>query len=203
MGTKGSPKRDDSMVSSERDETESKDATERDHAESEGSFERDQGDSKGSPERDEPRRNASTATGSSCSGTPGDSDRRADPAGVPARPALQPRFAGLDTSMITVYLVAVSLGTLATFMFVAPVTAHRMLFRRHAKDVLVASGNVLAEAGLICLGLTIVLAVTLVFGFVMGTKVGWWAGAATLGVSVFVWFVLPLLIDKQRRRGRY
>jgi len=201
MGTEGSPKSDDNGAESseELDREDSHRMSERDQRD-----QRDQAESEGSPERDETEAERLDRNWIELL-----QELRVTQTGVQILLAFlltlpfQPRFVELDPSMVTVYLVAVSLGTLATFMIVAPVTAHRMLFRRHAKDVLVFSGNVLAGAGLICLGLTLVLVVTLVFGFVMGTQAGWWAGAVTLGVAAFVWMVLPLLIDKQRQGGRY
>ena len=135
MGTEGSPKREDSIGSSERDETEPKGASERDHTESERSSERDQKtESKGSPERDETEAERLDRNWIELL-----QELRVTQTGVQILLAFlltlpfQPRFVELDPSMVTVYLVAVSLGTLATFMIVAPVTAHRMLFRRHAE----------------------------------------------------------------------
>jgi len=206
MGTEGSPEQNqtESKDSPERDQAESKDVPENDQAESKDVPENDQAESNASPERDE-----SAAERLDRNWIELLQELRVTQTGVQILLAFlltlpfQPRFTDLDPSMVSVYLVAVSFGTLATFMTVAPVTAHRMLFRKHAKDVLVASGNVLAEAGLVCLGLTVVLVVTLVFGFVMGTQAGWLAGATTLAVSLFVWGVLPLLLGRMRRPGPY
>ena len=43
----------------------------------------------------------------------------------------QPRFTGLDGIMRTVYLVTVACSLGATVLLVAPVSMHRVLFRRH------------------------------------------------------------------------
>jgi len=206
MDTEGSPARHQtgSEESPERDQTESDGLPEQDQTESKEPSDRDQAESQDSPERDETAAERLDRNWIELL-----QELRVTQTGVQILLAFlltlpfQPRFADLDPSMVTVYLVAVSFGTLATFMTVAPVTAHRMLFRKHAKDVLVASGNILAEAGLVCLGLTVVLVVTLVFGFVMGTQAGWLAGATTLVVSLFVWWVLPLVLGRMRRPGPY
>ena len=61
----------------------------------------------------------------------------------------QSRFDDLSPWLVAIFLTAVVLGTLTTGVIVAPVTAHRLLFRRHAKDVLVMAGDRMAKAGLI------------------------------------------------------
>ncbi len=104
----------------------------------------------------------------------------------------QARFAELEPALLGIFLAAVVLGTLTTGLIVAPVTAHRLLFRRHAKDVLVLAGDRLAKAGLGLLALTVVMVVTLVFGFVLDLASGVVAGAVALGVFAVLWLAVPL-----------
>ena len=65
----------------------------------------------------------------------------------------QPRFAGLDAVMRTVYLVTVSCSIGATVLLVAPVSMHRVLFRRHRLETLVAVSHKYAIVGTMLLGI--------------------------------------------------
>ena len=111
----------------------------------------------------------------------------------------QARFAGLSHGQKILYLVAVVLGSLSSGLLIAPVSAHRLLFRHHEKDVLVSTGDALAKAGLVCLSLTVTAVLALIFSFVVG------AGAATLVAVltafsfVLCWVLLPLWVQ---RRGQ-
>ena len=115
----------------------------------------------------------------------------------------QARFTELDAVLKGVFLGAVAMGTLSTALVVAPVTAHRLLFRQHAKDILVDSGTLLAKAGLICLALTVVLVVTLIVGLVLDLSTGLVAGGACLVVFGVLWLGLPLWLGHRPERGAY
>ncbi|HEY3406598.1 MAG TPA: DUF6328 family protein [Propionicimonas sp.] len=111
----------------------------------------------------------------------------------------QSRFADLDPTLVVVFLTAAVLATLSTALVIAPVTAHRVLFRRHAKGLLVDVGDVMAKIGLTCLALTVVLVLVLVFGFVVDVTAGLVAGAICLLVFAVLWLLLPVALT---RRGR-
>ena len=113
----------------------------------------------------------------------------------------QSRFAELEPALLGIFLAAVVLGTLTTGLIVAPVTAHRLVFRRHAKDVVVLAGNRLAKAGLGLLALTVVMVVTLVFGFVLDLTAGLVAGGVTLGVFAVLWLAVPLRLAAGKDSG--
>ena len=115
----------------------------------------------------------------------------------------QPRFADLDPALVLVFLAAVASGTLATALVIAPAMAHRLLFRRHLKDRLVASGDLLAKTGLGCLALTVVLAVTLIYGVVSGVPAGLIAGGVCLAGFALLWLVLPARLARAPRKSRY
>ena len=68
----------------------------------------------------------------------------------------QQRFAEMSPVLRWVFLVALALAVLATAIVVAPVAAHRILFRRRAKAELVSAADRLTKAGLATLALTIV-----------------------------------------------
>lgn len=106
----------------------------------------------------------------------------------------QARFDDITGSLHMVYLAAVACATLSIFCVVAPVVAHRMLFQRHRKDVLVLMGHWLAKAGLVLLGITVALGTTLVFGVVMGQRAALVVGIASALVCLGLWWVLPVAV---------
>jgi Family of unknown function (DUF6328) len=110
----------------------------------------------------------------------------------------QQRFTTLDDLQRTIFLVAVSLSTVATALLVSPVSSHRLLFRRGAKDTLVTTGDRLAKAGLVALGLTVTTVVLLIFNVVLGTTAGWVAAGCMLTFFTLNWLVLPLLVWRSR-----
>ena len=111
----------------------------------------------------------------------------------------QQRFTMLDGPLRALFLVAVVLATLSTGLVVAPVASHRLLFRKHEKIALVDTSDRLAKVGLTCLGLTVVVVLALVFGFVLGDTAGLVAGGAALVVFVALWLILPLVVLRRAR----
>jgi hypothetical protein len=112
----------------------------------------------------------------------------------------QQRFGDLDEYQRAVYLVLVVLAVAATGFIVAPVSLHRILFRRGLKRELVDSADTLAQTGLAMLGLVLAGAALLLFDVVVDRTAGIVAGAATLvGLSV-VWIVVPLRLSRRARR---
>jgi len=112
----------------------------------------------------------------------------------------QQRFTALDDSLRTVYLVAVVLATVSTGLVVAPVASHRLLFRKHQKTALVETSDRLAKLGLAFVGVTVVVVLALVFGFVLGDTAAFVAGGAVLVVFVALWLVVPMLVLRGARR---
>jgi hypothetical protein len=111
----------------------------------------------------------------------------------------QQRFTMLDGPLRAWFLVAVVLATLSTGLVVAPVASHRLLFRKHEKIALVETSDRLAKVGLACLGLTVVVVLALVFGFVLGDTAGLVAGGAAIVLFVALWLVLPLMVLRRAR----
>ncbi len=106
----------------------------------------------------------------------------------------QSRFTSLGPVMVGVFLAAVGFATISTLLVVAPVSLHRLLFRRHVKKALVDVSDVLAKAGLVCLAVTITLVTGLVFGFVLGEAAGL-ASIIVAGLAfISVWLVLPFVV---------
>lgn len=101
-------------------------------------------------------------------------------------------FGVIGTGHRTVYLVAFSLAVLTVGLMTAPVALHRLLFAHHKKDVLVRIGGLCAKSGLATMGLTLVVAVVLIFGVVLNDLAGILAGTVVLLVYLLLWLVLPL-----------
>lgn len=110
----------------------------------------------------------------------------------------QARFTHLDHTQDVLYLVAIVLGTVATGLLVAPVSAHRLMFRHHEKDVLVDAGDGLAKAGLVALSLTITTVLALIFSFVVGAVAAVLAAVGSLLFFSLAWLALPLLLQRRR-----
>ncbi|WP_448006556.1 DUF6328 family protein [Agromyces bauzanensis] len=107
--------------------------------------------------------------------------------------AFQPRFAELDGYQLTLYLVLVALAGLATVIGLAPVTLHRALFRRQAKERVVRTGDRLLIANLIVVALLVVGVTSLVFDFALSRATGLVALGVGAVVLVGLWVVLPRL----------
>jgi hypothetical protein len=105
---------------------------------------------------------------------------------------LQSRFADINQFERNIYMVALSLGVLATCLLVAPVSLHRVVFRMHRKDMLVRVGARLATTGLAVLALAVTAVTTLIFSVVAGDRIGVVAGTVTLVVFTVAWAALPL-----------
>jgi Family of unknown function (DUF6328) len=113
----------------------------------------------------------------------------------------QQRFTSLGDPLRTLFLVAVALATISTGLVVAPVAAHRLFFRRHQKIALVDLSHRLAKAGLLGVALTVVAAITLVFGFVLGDTAAYVVGGTALLVFVVLWLVVPVAVLSNARKN--
>jgi hypothetical protein len=110
------------------------------------------------------------------------------------------RFAQVTGEQKAIYLATLVSTSLATACLIAPVSQHRILFRRGRKRELVQSGSRLAGIGLVFLWLSMVGAVFLIFDVVVGTGAGFAVGAALAAVFLTVWYVHPLL-ERRRSKG--
>ena len=108
----------------------------------------------------------------------------------------QQRFTDLDEYQRLVFLVLVLLAVLTTALIVAPVSLHRIMFRKHLKDELVESADRLARAGLVSLALTISGAALLVFDVVLGRTEGWVVGGAVLALLAVFWLAVPVRLTR-------
>lgn len=104
----------------------------------------------------------------------------------------QPRFAQLDAVMRTAYLVTVGCSIGATVLLVAPVSMHRLLFRKHRLKTLVAVSHRYAIAGTLLLGTALAGVAVIIFDSVVGRTSAWIAGGVTLAALVGCWYAIPL-----------
>lgn len=91
-----------------------------------------------------------------------------------------------------IYVVTLLASAAASAFLLAPVSYHRMVFRRDRKDALVATASRLAQGGLACLLVAIVGAVFVVMDVVIGLSAAVAAGAAVGVMCCALWYVLPI-----------
>ena len=96
-----------------------------------------------------------------------------------------------------VYVGTVLATATATALLIAPVSYHRLVFRRGRKAQLVRAASGLAKLGLLALLLAMLGAVFLVIDVVLGGPVAAVLVALLAVLYVSLWYVLPLL----RRQG--
>jgi len=104
----------------------------------------------------------------------------------------QARFEKLTPFQQNVYLSTVGISIMSTALLIAPVCVHRLLFRRHARKVMVAAAHRLALAGIGFLGLAITGVVLLTFGVVRNTTVGFAVAGLTALLLLSLWVATPL-----------
>lgn len=80
----------------------------------------------------------------------------------------QSRFADLDATALTIYLVLVVLAAGTTCLMLLPVSLHRQLFRLRQKDKVVVAGHRIIKAVLVLVGLLVTGTTTLIFYVVVG-----------------------------------
>src|SRR5215218_2425503 len=113
--------------------------------------------------------------------------------------AFTPRFTELDGFDIAVYVVALLSTALATMVLIAPVSFHRIVFRRRQKAALVVVADRLLMVGMALLIPAISSSVLLVLDVVLGRWAGIVCGSVIALIGLLTWYVLPLAI---RRGGR-
>ncbi|WP_228780310.1 DUF6328 family protein [Nocardia cyriacigeorgica] len=109
----------------------------------------------------------------------------------------QSSFDSLDSGMRAVYLVTAGAAVGGTIFLVAPVSWHRLLFRRHRLQTIVTAAHRCTLAGLALLGVAMCGVTTLIVDVVVGPVAAIVTGAATAAVFVVVWLVAPM----RRRLG--
>jgi hypothetical protein len=114
----------------------------------------------------------------------------------------QQRFTVLDSGMRTVYLVTVGCSIGATVLLIAPVSMHRLLFRRHKLNTLVSAAHSYAMIGLALLGIALAGVAVVIFDAVLGAAEAWIAGGCTLVALAAFWYTMPL-VGRRDNDNRY
>ncbi|MHA6668703.1 DUF6328 family protein [Homoserinimonas sp. A447] len=114
--------------------------------------------------------------------------------------AFQNRFTELDGVQVTLYLALVAGAIMTTALGLAPVSLHRQLFRKRAKDEIVKIAN--SSLQLTLFGIALVLSGTaaLIFDVVVGRAAGIIVGAVTLLIVLVLWLVVPMVRRLRRER---
>jgi hypothetical protein len=113
--------------------------------------------------------------------------------------AFTQRFRALGPFDLAIYTVALMSTAVATMLFIAPVSFHRIIFRRRQKLALVIVADRLLVIGLALLIPAISSAVLLIMDVVLGRWPAVVASGITASVGLLTWYVLPLAI---RRSGQ-
>jgi uncharacterized protein DUF6328 len=104
----------------------------------------------------------------------------------------QQRFVELTDLQRHVYLVTIGFAVVATALIIAPVSFHRLVFRRRQKPWLVHAAHHSAQLGLICLAVAILGALWLVFDFVAGRVASLIVLAVAAVFYATLWWGAPL-----------
>ena len=113
----------------------------------------------------------------------------------------QTRFEELTTGQQNIYLATLGASVVATGLLIAPVSLHRILFRRHARRTTVEIAHRFAQAGVAMLAVAIVGVVLLTFDVVAGATAGWIAAAIAAVLLTGLWAALPLAVRAREDRG--
>jgi hypothetical protein len=109
----------------------------------------------------------------------------------------QSTFQSLTRIQHDTYLATVSCAISSTGCLIAPVSLHRILFRRHLRRRMVTVSHHLALVGLSLLACSVTGVVMLMFSVVSGQTAGFIAAAITALLLASLWATLPLAL----RRG--
>lgn len=103
----------------------------------------------------------------------------------------QSMFASLSDFLQTVYLVTVACAITATGFLIAPVSMHRLLFRRHLRSRMVNAAHYSALIGLVLLAWAVTGVVLLTFGLVISEAAGIVAASIAMIMLLILWAVIP------------
>jgi hypothetical protein len=115
--------------------------------------------------------------------------------------AFTQRFLELHGIQLAFYTVALLTAAVATVLFIAPVSFHRMVFRRRQKTALVVVADRMLVIGLALLVPSISCAVLLIVDIVLGHWAGIACGSFTAVVGLLTWYVLPLAVRRSGHGG--
>jgi hypothetical protein len=109
----------------------------------------------------------------------------------------QSEFASIESFQREAYLITVGCAIAATGFLIAPVSLHRLMFRRHLRKPMVTVAHYLALVGLSLLACAVVGVVLLTFCVVSGDTVGIIAAVVAALMLITLWAVMPLSIRRR------
>jgi hypothetical protein len=112
--------------------------------------------------------------------------------------AFQQRFAGLEQYQIVTYLILVMLAATTTVIGLAPVSLHRVLFRRHEKRQIVTIGNALLVIDLVFVSLLTGGVAMFILSVVADILLGLLGGAVIFLLLFGLLVVLPQLTKRSQ-----
>ena len=114
------------------------------------------------------------------------------------------RFKEVSAFQRDVYFVTLLLSGASAACFIAPVSAHRLIFRRQEKARLIANSNWLAIIGLGCLAVALVGVILFISDFLFGAVTAAVCGGVAGLLFLGLWYALPLswLLHQRRRAGK-
>jgi Family of unknown function (DUF6328) len=104
----------------------------------------------------------------------------------------QQRFNDIDVFQRTVYVVTLLCAAMSALLLISPVSAHRVLFRRHRKEELVAFTGRVAAGGLIFLFAAMLGAVLFVVDWVASLPLALATVAGLAVIGVWFWWIQPV-----------
>ena len=105
--------------------------------------------------------------------------------------AFQQRFDDITAFQRTVYVVTLLCAAISALLLIAPVAAHRVLFRRHRKDELVSFTGHVALGGLIFLLAAMLGAVLFVIDWVADLPLALVSVAGLATIGAWFWWISP------------
>src|SRR4051794_39581322 len=106
------------------------------------------------------------------------------------------RFGGLAGGEKALYFATLAAAGAAAMLLIAPTSHHRILFQCGDKEHIVQMSNRYAIAGLACVAVAMVGALTFVAAVVIGSAVAGVGGAVAALAALWCWYLQPL----RRRR---
>jgi Kef-type K+ transport system membrane component KefB len=105
--------------------------------------------------------------------------------------AFQSRFAQITTPERVLYCITLICAACSAILLISPAAAHRILFRRHLKDELVALTAMVAAIGLVFLGIAMLTGLALVLTVAVDETFGIVVSVALAAVLIGVWYLAP------------
>lgn len=115
--------------------------------------------------------------------------------------AFTQRFADLDDFGVAVYTVTLMTTALATVLLIAPVSFHRLVFRRRQKAALIHVGDLMLRAGLAMLVVSIGCGTLLVLDVALGRGAALAGSGLVLLTGAVTWYALPLWARRRSGAG--